>query len=220
MTTIKPNDTGINLADANLPAAGDAFDDGGETPRAAIEQQPAPDPEPQEPSQEQLKQQIIAHEDRVKRREMIMVINRYYKSPRFRQYMIECDLVEQLDNMTLQEMTDLLSDIRFSIQNRSTGDMIQRGVPQMIIAAEPLISSFYDVKGLGNTLIASESFKDLLEEVALESQTFSNTPAHTRLFYEVAKTAFFVHEHNSYMAAKLVQQKSVPVSPSTADLMN
>jgi hypothetical protein len=217
MTTIKPNDTGINLADANLPSTGDAFDDGGDEPQATM-QQAAPEPEQQAPSEEQIKQQIIAHEDRVKRREKIFAIQRYYKSPRFRQFLVECDLVYKLGDMTLAEMHALLADIKFSVQNRNTGDMIQRGVPKLIVAAEPLISSFYDVKGLGNNLLASESFKDLLEEVALDSQTFSNTPAHTRLFYEVVKAAFFVHEQNAYMAT-LVQQKSVNLSASTADLM-
>ena len=215
MTTIKPNDTGINLSDANLPPADDAFDDD-DTPQ---QQQQAPDPEPEQPTEQSLKQYAISQEDRVQRREMLMAINRYYKSKRFRSCMVEYDLVSDLSNMTLHEMKDLLSDIKFTIQNRNTGDMIQKGVPQLIVASEPLISAFYDVKGLGNTLMASETFKDLLEEIALDSQTFSDTPAHTRLFYEVAKTAYFVHELNAYNATKLVQQKSVNLSSSTADLM-
>jgi hypothetical protein len=120
-------------------------------------------------------------------------------------------------------MQALLGEIKFPIQNKTTGDMILRGLPQVIVAAEPAISEWYDVKGLGNTLLKSDSFKDILEEVALESQMFSNTPATTRLLYEVVKTAFFVHEANAYLKAKEkaahVPEREVRVSPSTADLM-
>ena len=79
MTTIKPNDTGINLGDAGLPAAADAFDNAGavQEQQAPAQTQTAPEPEqqPEQPTHEQIKQQIIAREDRRQRQEMIMAIN-------------------------------------------------------------------------------------------------------------------------------------------------
>jgi hypothetical protein len=163
----------------------------------------------------------IATEDRVKRRQLIMTIQRYYSSVRFAKYLIKNELVEDLAKLTSPEMTQLLSDIKFSIQNRNTGDMIQRGVPELICAAEPLVSRFYDVKGVSSVLVRSETFKDILEEVALESQVFSDTPASTRLLYEVVKACFFTHEMNAAhrKAAEAVKEKEVKVSDAVKDLI-
>lgn len=220
MTTVRTNDTGINLSEADLPKTGmfgeEEGDDNVEAPAA-----PEPQPEIEMPSPEAIKQRVIAAEDQVARRQLIMTIQRYYKSQRFATFLEASELIMELKQLTLAEMQSLLGEIRFAIQNKNTGDSIQRGVPQLIVAIEPIVSNYYDIKGLGNALVKSETFKDLLEEVALESQTFSNTPAHTRLFYDVIKTAFFVHEANDYIETQKrgVAEKEVRISSSTADLM-
>jgi hypothetical protein len=165
------------------------------------------------------KQAAIAQEDRVARRRLILEIQRYYSSPRFRAFLVQTGLVESLAELAIPEMQQLLRDIRFTIQNKNTGEMIQRGVPHMICAIEPLVSTVYDIKGLSNMLSTSESFKDILEEVALESQTFSDTPATTRLFYEVVKTAFFTHELRDAQK-KAIKEKEVTMSSKLSDLLS
>jgi hypothetical protein len=215
-TTFKPNDTGIDLKDIAAPSI-----DGAEAPPPADGEPEAAEP-PVDP-ETMMRAQAIQSEDRVARRQLIMTIQKYYSSTRFGPYLHKMELVEELGLLTIPEMTALLQDIKFTIQNKTTGEMIQRGVPQLICAAEPLVSEFYDIKGLSNVLIASESFKDLLEEVALESQAFSNTPASTRLFYEVAKTALFVHEARDAQkkaAAAKEKEKEIKVSANTADLIS
>jgi hypothetical protein len=220
METVKTNYTGIDLGDANLPKAGLFGDEDADSKDEAA---PAPEPEPvmEIPSPEMIKQRVIAAEDPVLRRQTIMTIQKYYNSPRFGKYLVDSELVTELKSLTTAEMQALLGEIKFAIQNKNAGEMIQRSVPQLIVAAEPLVSALYDVKGLGNALIKSDSFKDLLEEVALENQVFSNAPASTRLMYEILKTGFFVHEHNAYLEAQktAVTEQVVKVSSSTAELM-
>lgn len=168
-----------------------------------------------------MKQLTIASEDRVARRQLILTIQRYYSSTRFGPYLVKLDLVEDLAMKTMPEMSQLLAEIKFAIQNKTTGDLFQRAVPQLIRCAEPLVSTFYNVRGLGAALTHSESFKDLLEEAMLENQVFTNTPATTRLTLEVLKTAFVVGEVNRHLDAQKLaaKEKEVKVSKETADLM-
>jgi hypothetical protein len=211
---IKPNDTGIDLKSAALPSA-IVLEEEKDLSQDVL----APEPVQEEDPAESVRQESIAMEDRVARRELILNIRQYYSSPRFSKFLVENELVEDLSQLLIPEMQQLLGDIKFAIQNKNTGNLIQRGVPQIICALEPLICSVYDVKGLSNSLLKNETFKDILEEVALESRVFSNTPASTRLFYEVIKTGFFTHEMNAAMAA-IAKEKAVKVSSSTAELMS
>ena len=217
--TFKPNDSGCDLKDAKIAdtetkdEAAPEADHAVETPAAAdaaeYEQEPA--------DEQDYRQQIIDGEDRVARRHLILEIQRYYQSARFGKYLRELGMVEDLSSFTIAEMKARLAEIRFTIQNKNTGEMIQKGVPQLICAAEPTICRFYDVKGVSLVLNRSETFHDLLEEVALENQTFTNTPAITRLGYEVAKCCIFVHEANrAKAAATVIAEKVVPVSEATA----
>jgi hypothetical protein len=209
---VKPNDSGIDLKEAKLPEPIGIMD-------APAEQTPAPDPVPKEPQRDPVevaRQAVIACEDRVKRRELIMTIQRYYASRRFAKFLVECDLVEELSQKTMPEMKQLLRDVRFAIQNRNTSEMIQKGVPQAICAIEPLICRYVNIKGTGIQLEKSEVFRDLLEEVALENQMFSDSPASTRLSLEILKTMFFVNGYHRAMEEqkKLQEAKEKPVSLS------
>ena len=195
----KPNDSGIDLKDANL--------DSDSAPQPApAEPAPAPVPEPEvmrmpEPDLESEpdisgpspKELTIASEDRVARRKLILCINSYYASVRFGAFLKKAELVEDLASLTIPEMTNLLQDIKFCVQNRSSSKMIHSMVPQLIHGLEPIISTVYDITGLAQMLVRDEDFKDVLEEVALESQVFTNTPPTTRLMYHIAKSAWIVN---------------------------
>jgi hypothetical protein len=155
---------------------------------------------------------------------MIMTIQRYYASRRFGKYLIECDLIEELSQKTMTEMQQLLHDIRFAVQNRNSSDMIQKGVPQVICAVEPLVCRFINIRGTSAVLAQNEVFKDLLEEYALENQIFSDTPASTRLAYEAVKTMVLVNgmhraSEEKKKAVEEVKEKPVSVSPLAKDLL-
>jgi len=229
---IKPNDSGIDLKDAKLPSTSVYDGDDVKATTAPTAAPPAPNTAAAAPPadedreeafdpEEERRHAIIATEDKIARRKLMMQIQRYYGSSRFGKYLTKMKLNDDLDQLTIPEMQTLLGEIKFCIQNKTTSDMIQRGVPQLICAAEPMVSVFYDVKGLSNMLGASESFKDILEEVALECQVFSDTPASKRLMLEVMKTSVFVHEANAARAAaaKAVVEKPVTLTESSADLM-
>lgn len=211
---VKTNDTGIDLSSADMPKPV-SIDE--HTPQST----PCPEAQAQiEPDPVAERDLLIASEDRVARRKMMMTVKRYYQSPRFGRYLESMDLVEDLDRVTLPEMTKLLGDIRFSVQNKNCGDMIQKGVPQIIAVAEPIITPFYDITGLAAILSKSPMFADLLEEVALENQMFTNTPPEKRLALEIVKTAFLVHEINAVKKAAAIVEKKVNVGADTADLMH
>ena len=213
---IKTNNTGINPSDAQLPAQ-DNEDGQDDTKRT----EPEPtEPESDEPSPEQLRAAQIAAEDRVKRRELMLVIQRYYNSQRFAKFITQMNLVEDLNKKTIPEMEAMLRDIQFCIANRNASNSIQQGVPQVICALEPLISRWYDVKGLATTLQRSECFQDTLEEVALQSQTFTHAPPMRRMFVEIIKSAFFIHEANALKEKAKVAEKPITISPETANLMS
>jgi len=150
----------------------------------------------------------------------IMTIQAYYHCERFGPWLLKNEFIEELGNKTIDEMKNLLGDIKFAIPNKNTGNMIQRSFPQIIAGLEPIISSVYDVKGLAQNLVTSEAFKDVLAEFALESQTFTNVPASTRLCYEIAKVAFITHEMNDAKRKNQIVEKPVMVSSKVGDVLN
>jgi hypothetical protein len=211
----KPNETGFNLKSANLMA-----DPSGEEPEIPEEEEePVDETKTVDPDQ-LARNQIISCEDRVARRNLIMEIQGYYSSSRFGPFLNKGGFVEDLSELTIEEMTGLLDDMRVAIQNKNGSDMIQRGVPQLIGACEPVISQFYDIRGTALYLASSESFKDILEELALENRRYTNTPASTRLCFEIAKGAFFVHEMNAAKGKMQVAEKPVQLSSKHADLVS
>ena len=136
--SIKTNDTGIDLKDAQLEIAGDEPP----TPAAApTPAQPSPLPSPaflqpdpasdvdlaeDRPSERQM---TIASEDRVQRRQLILKINSYYASRRFGAHLKKSELVEDLSTLTIPEMANLLQDIQFCVQNKTSSNMLHNMVP-------------------------------------------------------------------------------------------
>ena len=164
----KPNDSGLDLKHADL--LGTKTETETET-KEEIQDEPVIEIDPQAIA----RQTFILSEDRVARRQLIMEIQRYYNNARFGQYLLKSGFVEELSTQTIDEMKNLLQDIRFTIQNKNSSEMIQRGVPQMIVAAEPLISRFYDVHGMGKMLLGSESFKDIRRSCFGKPKFFKHT---------------------------------------------
>jgi hypothetical protein len=213
----KPNDSGFNLKAANL------HEDTDDSPEVPEEPEPEPEPEVYQPpiNQDQaIRDHMIASEDRVKRRQLIMTIQGYYRSPRFGTYLQKNGFVEDLATVTLEEMIGLLDDIKVAIQNKNGSQMIQQGVPRFLCACEPMISQWYDVKGMTSRLVRSESFRDLLEEVALENQMFTNVSASRRMCYEIVTAAFYVHGENEHAAQNKIAEKPVQLSDKHSDLVS
>ena len=75
-----------------------------------------------------------------------------------------------------------------------------------LVTIEPAICEYFDVKGMSNMLTQSPTFLDTLEEVALAAQSYTNTPPHVRLGYEIVKAALFVNQWN---AARRVKEKPI-----------
>ena len=169
----------------------------------------APEEEYEEETGPTPQELAIQSEDRVARRKVILELQRYYSSTRFGSFLKTTGLVEDISMRTIPEIKELLDVVKFSIQNRSTGAMIQKGVPQLIAAIEPIFEPYFSIKGTANMLNGSEEFHDILEETALASQTFTNTPPHIRLFYTVVKAAFFVNQYDSAKRLEKVPEKPI-----------
>jgi hypothetical protein len=213
---IKTNDTGIDLKAAALPSPTD--DDGDASPAAAPEPEPEPIAAPMPQVDPRLA--IIASEDRVKRRELIMTIQGYYMSDRFGSLLSKLKLVVDLDSLTIAEMNALLREIEFAVANKGRSKVTQKMAPQIIAGLEPVVSTFYDVRGVARVLKDSETFKDIVEEIALQNPIFSHSSASRRLMFEVLTTCYMVHEMNAAKAVvDVVKEKPVAVSASTSALL-
>ncbi|MDR3414034.1 MAG: hypothetical protein P4L87_24250 [Formivibrio sp.] len=221
--TINTNDTGIQLH--ALPTE---EDDPTDVPSAADIPEPIPElePEPIANQAEILRAQVIAAEDPKARRKMMLLLGRYYTSARFGKYLEAHGLVEDLSNLTIEEMQGLHKEIQIAVQNKTAGSMIQTAVPQVIAALEPLVSRVYDVAGVAANLSRDETFQDTLEEFALEHGTLLDAPVEKRLAFSILKGCIIQHEVNKYVAmqkaaaAAAAPDKSIRVSAGTADLLS
>jgi hypothetical protein len=216
---VKTNDTGIDLKAAGLPSSAPADDDVSDSEEEKI---PAAAPTPM-PAAPDPRLAIIATEDRKVRRELIMTIQTYYKSPIFAKYLAANDLVEDPSLLTIEEMKMLLVDIKFTIRNKNTSSMIQQVVPRVIAGLEPIVSVVYDVKGVSKQLMQQPTFIDLIEEIRLESVAFTDSSPRARLLYEVVSTCVVVNGANTHAAAvkaaKEAKDKDITISAATAALL-
>jgi hypothetical protein len=141
-----------------------------------------------------LNQELVVKKEKVQsqimgadKRSLIMTIRRYAESKRFKEYLSTMfDLsLEKLEQLETYEVRRLLDDVRFSITNKNVSNMVGGVVLSGLQQIEKMTSSYFlDVTGLTQICVNSPEFMDVLEELKLENQTFSNaSPKHRLLFH-------------------------------------
>jgi hypothetical protein len=130
--TVKTNDTGINLGDAELPKAG-LFGDDGDDSKDEAGPMHEPAPEMEVPSPESIKERIIAAEDPIMRRQLLMTIQRYYRSTRFNQYLLDSVMLSR-QQLTHRHWHLKPSNILWSLRIRLWAQDLQ-GLNRLMVVA-------------------------------------------------------------------------------------
>lgn len=171
-------------------------------------QQPSSQPLPV-PTQNQLQeyrsQPVPAYDDVVKKRSLIMTITRYLIE--FQDY-LPPDLVGQpYSQLTIEELANLLTEIKFCIATRNATNMSTRAMKQAITVTEPLLCrAGLRVQGLAG-ICNDKDFNDTLREFTLENMNLFYTKPAWRLAYAMTMAIANLHMVNTRKEKEELQNK-------------
>lgn len=142
---------------------------------------------------------IYAPQNIHEKRTLIFKIQKYQNSQRFGQFVrhnLHINQSEsQLNKLDINGLNDILAKIRIQLDNRNLDDfynaMIKGGATMM----ETVLSSYYNIDGYGDNLVANKQFMDALERMKIENPFPSISPS-IQISYALISTAIMTHELN------------------------
>lgn len=173
-----------------------------------VSQQPSTQPLPV-PTQNQLQeykpQQVPAYDDVIKKRSLIMTITRYLIE--FQDY-LPPDLIGQpYSQLSIEELANLLTEIKFCIATRNATNMSTRAMKQAITVTEPLLCRVgLRVQGLSG-ICNDKDFNDTLREFTLENMNLFYTKPVWRLAYAMTMAIANLHMVNTRKEKEEMQNK-------------
>jgi len=169
-------------------------------------------PESAEPSEDkEEKFQRIIKEQGVKNK-----ILRYKVS--FGQYLLAYDYkINDLDNLSIDELEQLLMEIEICVSSRTSGNMIQSyylGAVSMTERVAPILGM--NLQGLSQVLTENAQIKETLDELSIKYDVVHYTKPEVRLAYLTLQSIMAVNSINK-KKEKTQQVLSAPVPQKTVE---
>jgi hypothetical protein len=130
------------------------------------------------------------------KRKRLMIISRYKNSKRFGSWLKTQGFefnTKQLKDKSLDELENMINDIRFCISTKNTNNMYETGATKGVIVLENMLRPVYKVDGLSQVLSSDPMYLDLIEELLLERANYVYVKPEYRLLYCVLSSAYIVH---------------------------
>lgn len=176
---------------------------------AAGEEASGESPQPPGPSPEYLARLTqIRSEDPLERAKRIMKINKYLNDPMFGAYLQS--LGQRFDPMmTIEEMEKQLKEIISYVRNQGSDSMLEAGIPMLQKGIDAIITAtgLVDARGSTEMMMRSPQYRKILHEIALESDSFTDTSPIVRLGVMHLTTIVAIQAHK--MAAEAVKPETV-----------
>lgn len=139
-------------------------------------------------------------EDPKEKRLLINNIKAYLLSPYFGEYIREMvPMPPDLNNCTIQELKEFISDIQISLNSRGNNRMITQIAHFGLVGYEYIACNHLGIKcqGLSNILIRNAEFQEILEEIRLKHGSLFKLPPEIRLALLVFQTSKMMDSQNS-----------------------
>jgi len=141
------------------------------------------------------------------KRKRFMIISRYKNSKRFGNWLKTQGFefnTKGLKDKTVDELENMINDIRFCISTKNTNNMYETGATKGILVLENMLRPVYKVDGLSQILSNDPMYLDLVEELLLERANYVYVKPEYRLLYCVLSSAYIVHAQ--HMALEKLSQ--------------
>lgn len=133
------------------------------------------------------------------RRALLIALGRYRMSKRFGGFLKQNGFnldPKYLNALGIPELEHVVADIRFLLSNKNVSNLWYEVGTKGLIVVEKAVDPFYTVKGLAQTLNASDSYLDALEELILEENAITYMSPRKRFVLEIIKGVYICHTNN------------------------
>lgn len=202
--------------------------DSGEPPANSAEDEPASDQEPEENKEEQQTTAEVAVAvgstapatnitkntpdpalDPRKKRKLQVIIRAYRNNPKFGPK-LEGISFDGMESMSVEELENVLADIRFLMNCSAPGSVTRFVVTNGIKVLEKVTTAMdFKTEGLETVLNRNPEFADLLDEVCLEHAEMTELSATARMGIMLLNTARIVHDMNSTHQVQIPENSQV-----------
>lgn len=152
--------------------------------------EPEEDSEPEEESEQDKFKKIIELQGLKNK------ILRYKVS--FDKYLIAYDYkIQDLDNLTLEQLKTLLTEIEICVSSRTSGNMLKNYYCSAVEVGERMAPFLgLNLTGLSKVLGESDQVRECLEELSIKYDVLQYTKPEVRLAYITLQTIFAINTHN------------------------
>lgn len=144
---------------------------------------------PQESSEERFDR--ILNEQRIKNK-----ILRYKVS--FGKYLLAYDYkIEQMDDLTIEQLEKLVQEIEIAVSCRTSGNMLKSyyiGTVQMVEKIAPILS--LNLQGLSSVLENNQAIQETLDELSIKYDVLQSQSPESRLAFLTLQTVMALNNRN------------------------
>lgn len=186
--------------------------------RALIKKQASPkhadDKKPKKENSERPRKKRRLDKKTNKKSKILMMIQRYQSSPRFKDYLEDFGVNytgREMQHMTIEELEGALGQIRYLIANRSGGSMLAKAVDLGVVKLENGCRPFINIEGLSAACKNNPEYLDCLEQICVEHDVSVSNP-YMRLAWVIANQGVAQYEINRKLPLHpppLIRQQAV-----------